>query len=83
MRVLSVAMMIMLGAGTAAAQTVAVDHREKCARPASTKVDGVKPKSGVHKLGEEPPAKQYLTVLRTLDGCPAPIVLRTEIGSKK
>ena len=35
---------------------------------------------GLRRLGEEPPAKEYLTVLRTVDGCPVPAVIRTGIG---
>jgi hypothetical protein len=35
---------------------------------------------GLHRLGEEPPAKHYLAVDRTIGGCPAPAVLRTGIG---
>ena len=31
------------------------------------------------KLGELPPANQYLAVLRSVDGCPEPAIVRTGI----
>lgn len=42
--------------------------------------DGAKPRSDVRRLGEEPPANEYLTVLRSAGGCPEPAVVRTGIG---
>lgn len=36
---------------------------------------------GPHKLTAEPPAKQILTVLRTVDGCSQPVVIREDVGS--
>ncbi len=35
---------------------------------------------GPHKLTAEPPAKQVLTVLRTVDGCSNPVVIRENVG---
>ena len=35
---------------------------------------------GAHKLTSEPPAKQVLTVLRTVDGCSNPVVIREDVG---
>jgi hypothetical protein len=32
------------------------------------------------KLGELPPGKLYLSVVRTLDGCPVPAMSQTRIG---
>lgn len=36
----------------------------------------------VRKLNEMPPANQVLTVLRSEDGCPKPVVVRRDIGSR-
>ena len=35
---------------------------------------------GIHPLNEEPPASEYLTVVRTIGGCQIPAVVRTGIG---
>lgn len=35
---------------------------------------------GLRRLGDEPPATQYLAVARHVGGCPAPAVIRTGIG---
>jgi hypothetical protein len=34
------------------------------------------------KLGEEPPARQYLAVVRHVGGCPEPAVVRSGIGGR-
>jgi hypothetical protein len=34
-----------------------------------------------HPLTAEPPAKQILTVLRTVDGCTRPVVIREDVGA--
>ena len=34
---------------------------------------------GLRRLGEEPPANEYLTVVRNVGGCPEPAVVRTGI----
>jgi hypothetical protein len=36
----------------------------------------------IRKLGEMPPADQVLTVYRTEDGCPKPVVVRRDIGAR-
>lgn len=33
------------------------------------------------RLDQLPRAKQYLTVFREVDGCPAPIIVRDDIGA--
>jgi hypothetical protein len=35
-----------------------------------------------HPLTAEPNAKQVLTVLRTVDGCTRPVVVREDIGAR-
>jgi hypothetical protein len=34
------------------------------------------------KLGDEPPARQYLAVVRHVGGCPEPAVVRSGIGGR-
>ena len=37
-------------------------------------------RNGLRRLGDEPPAAQYLAVDRRVGGCPAPAIVRTGIG---
>lgn len=53
-----------------------------CARPQADRVDARQP-ARMRKLGEMPPAKQILGVLREVDGCPQPIVVREEVGQPR
>ena len=38
---------------------------------------------GAHKLTAEPPANQILGVLRTVDGCTQPVVIREDVGAPR
>ena len=38
---------------------------------------------GAHRLSAEPPADQILTVLRTIDGCTRPVVIREDVGAPR
>ena len=38
---------------------------------------------GAHKLTAEPPARQILGVLRTVDGCTQPVVIREDVGAPR
>lgn len=51
-----------------------------CAIPSVTLVKRGAPANGVRRLGEEPPATEYLAVDRTFGGCPTPAIVRTGIG---
>jgi hypothetical protein len=42
--------------------------------------EAAKPHSGLHRLNEEPPANEYLTVIRMAGGCPEAPIVRTGIG---
>jgi hypothetical protein len=37
----------------------------------------------ISRLGDMPPAKEIIAVLRTVDGCEAPIVVRDEVGTNR
>lgn len=54
--------------------------KQSCAPPAVTYAQRTAKSNGVHRLGEEPPAKAYLAVERRVGGCPAPAIVRTGIG---
>lgn len=62
--------------------STATPGKKDCIPPSALRVDGMA-RPGVHPLGDEPPAKQMLTVLQTIDSCPAPIVIRRGIGEKR
>jgi len=51
-----------------------------CQNSAVQKVEQRKTPVGSHRLTAEPPAKQVLTVLRTVDGCSTPVVIREDVG---
>ena len=38
---------------------------------------------GFRRLDRLPPAAEYLTVFRTVDRCPAPVVVRYDIGAPR
>lgn len=56
---------------------------DRCERPGATLVSRKVPTARVRKLGDLPPANQYLTVLRSVDNCPQPVVLRKGIGERR
>ncbi|HEY1606620.1 MAG TPA: hypothetical protein VGF77_13590 [Allosphingosinicella sp.] len=51
----------------------------RCGAHVTYAKDGAKT-HGLHRLGEEPPASEYLAVDRLIGGCSAPAVVRTGIG---
>lgn len=38
--------------------------------------------AGARRLGDLPPADLVLTVLRTVDRCPVPVIVRSNIGGR-
>lgn len=65
---------------TTAQQRVMTRDGKPCT-PSATLVADKAAKPGVRKLGELPPAAQILTVYRTVDKCPVPVVLRNGVGN--
>ena len=45
--------------------------------------DGKAGSPAVHPLTAEPPAKLILGVLRTVDGCSRPVVVREDVGAPR
>jgi len=37
----------------------------------------------IARLGDMPPAREIIAVLRTVDGCETPIVVRDEVGANR
>ncbi len=75
---------LLLLATGASAESVVPPHAH-CARN-----DGVKqvatPRTeapGFHRLDRLPPAAEYLAVYRRVDRCPAPVIVRFDIGTPR
>jgi hypothetical protein len=58
----------------------AASSAPRCAPVSVTNANGDAPQPGFRRLGDLPPANQYLAVERRVGGCSAPAVVRTGIG---
>ena len=76
--ILFAALVMPLSAADARSNVSARDG--KPCTPTATLVGAEPTRPGVRKLGEMPAAAQILTVYRTVDKCPEPVVLRRGIG---
>lgn len=74
---------VVLPLSSADAQLRLVGKDGKPCAPGATMVGAAAGKPGVRKLGEMPPASQILTVYRTVDRCPVPVVLRRDVGNSR
>jgi hypothetical protein len=75
--------LLALAAPTAAASPAASPPRAvPCRMPGLTYADKDKRIVQPKKLGDQPPASQYLAVARHVGGCQAPAIVRTGIGLK-
>lgn len=63
----------MMVAATAAAGAT-VEPRD--CKPDGPEMVAAAARAGFHRLGELPPANHVLTLFRTVDNCPAPVVVR-------
>ena len=73
-----------LAAPAAAADRAPIaSSKPACQNPTTTLVDGKAPRAGVHPLDQEPPAKQVLTVMRTINGCVKPVIVREDVGQPR
>lgn len=54
-----------------------------CDKNAIPRVDTSARPPRLHVLGDEPPARHILGVVRTIDGCARPTVVRAEIGPRR
>lgn len=53
----------------------------RCEQRSITYVGKAKGTGSFQRLGELPPARHYLAVVREVGGCPAPAVVRSGIGA--
>lgn len=59
------------------------DAKPVCQNMKMDRVEGTGKSHRAHPLTAEPNAKQILTVLRTVDGCTRPVVIREDIGPSR
>jgi hypothetical protein len=74
--------LIVLAAPAPAAMLAPVTPPSHCPAPGITYTGKGKPVTGPRKLGELPPARQYLAVVRHVGGCPEPAIIRSGIGRR-
>ena len=81
---MSAMLLLSLAASTAvpaAAQPLPAAPPAQCRSPGITYASPSLYKAQPQKLGELPPARHYLAVVRHVGGCPAPAVVRSGIGA--
>jgi hypothetical protein len=54
--------------------------RQSCAPPTVISAQQTARSQGLRRLGEDPPASEYLAIERRVGGCQAPAIVRTGIG---
>ncbi len=80
MRILPLALMLL---ATGAAADV-VQPAARCARGDRVQMAaGAHDAPGFRRLDQLPPAAEYLAVYRRLDRCPAPVIVRYNIGAPR
>jgi hypothetical protein len=78
---LSVLLFALAAPATAPAQTPRPLAR-RCTPPGLTYAQKGPRVVAPQKLGEQPPAREYLAVVRQVAGCPEPAVVRSGIGGR-
>ena len=81
MPIAAILAMPLLAAAAPAGPQAPKPARPMCQNSATLNVNDPKPRRAIHPLGEEPPARAIRTVLRTVDGCSQPVVIREDIGA--
>ena len=79
MRPLHLALLVSLASSVTAAADRPLRPSPTCKNPGAELAAGT-PRAGIHPLGQEPPAKQVLTVMRSVDGCVRPVIVREKVG---
>ncbi|MEO6215814.1 MAG: hypothetical protein ABIO86_07275 [Sphingomonas sp.] len=66
-----------------AAEAPTAEAKPVCQNAEVSVADDQAPSPTVHPLTAEPPAKLILGVLRTIDGCSRPVVVREDVGAPR
>ena len=61
----------------------AAEAKPVCQNAEVSVADEPAPSPTAHPLTAEPPAKLILGVLRTVDGCSRPVVVREDVGARR
>ena len=81
MRIVTILALPLLVAAAPASQSAPKPAKPVCQNTDVLNVNDPKPASAIHPLREEPPARQVLTVLRSIDGCSRPVIVGDMIGA--
>lgn len=71
--------LLILSSGLAGSSPVRVIIPD-CKRAELSAVERARHPAKLKRLGDEPPAKHYMSVYKTEDGCMKPIIVRENIG---
>jgi len=78
-----VVLLLVLAATPVTARETPPPNGPACKNPGTELVTDKTPRGGVHPLDQEPPAKQVLTVMRSVDGCVKPVIVREDLGQPR
>jgi hypothetical protein len=79
---LSLILIALAAPAAAPAPAAAKVEPRRCALPGVTYAGKGSGTTRAQKLRDQPPANQYLAVVRHVGGCPEPAVVRTGIGRR-
>ena len=77
-----IALLVPIAAAPVGQQAVGAAARPVCQNTDRSLADRPGQPARAHPLTAEPNAKQILAVLRTVDGCTRPVVVREDVGPK-
>jgi hypothetical protein len=83
MRILAMLGLAAIAAAPAPERPDATAVKPVCQTVSVQRTELGKAQPGAHKLTAEPPARQILGVLRTVDGCARPVVIREDVGAPR
>ena len=72
--------MALLLVATLLAATVDMPEPARCEPPAPHYTGSGAAPRGAQRLDRQPKASHYLALFHSIDGCPAPVIVRTDIG---
>ena len=83
MRIVVLLALAAIAAAPAPKPTASPQAKPVCQNMNQSYADAQAARPTVHPLTAEPPAKLILGVLRTIDGCTQPVVIREDVGAPR
>ena len=83
MRIVAILALAAIAAAPAPKPAAKAAAKPVCQNGGMSFADGQPARLTVHPLTAEPPAKLILGVLRTVDGCSRPVVVREDVGAPR